>query len=176
MSKKTEHEHYIESYPKYRVDINNPANGYGGSNVFKQYAWTDQDEKACIAYDENGKLKFHADKDIEIIAGALKPAGGVDILIHSCKGNIEIHADENGELRLSGKNISIRADKSMLIDGGDKITMEANDIEFKGNTIRGNEIYGNMAPLRFLSGVYKGLKVGADAVLAAQGKVVSKFK
>ena len=64
----------------------------------------------------------------------------------------------------------------MLIDGGDKITMEANDIEFKGNTIRGNEIYGNMAPLRFLSSVYKGLKVGADAVLAAQGKVVSKFK
>ena len=55
----------------------------------------------------------------------------------------------------------------MLIDGGDKITIEANDIEFKGNTIRGNEIYGNMAPLRFLTGVYKGLKVGADAVLAA---------
>ena len=175
MSKKTEHEHYVEQYVKYRFDVNDPANGYGGSNVFKQYASTDQDEKACIAYDENGKLKFHADKDIEIIAGALKPSGGVDIIIHSCKGNIEIHADENGELRLSGKNISIRADKSMLIDGGDKITIEANDIEFKGNTIRGNEIYGNMAPLRFLTGVYKGLKVGADAVLAAQSKVRSKF-
>ena len=53
---------------------------------------------------------------------------------------------------------------------------EANDFEFKGHTIRGNEIYGIMAPLRFLSSVYKGLKVGADAVLAAQGKVVSKFK
>ncbi len=175
MSKKTEHEHYVEQYCKYRLDVNDPQNGYGGSNVFKHYAWTDQDEKACIAYDENGKLKIHADKDIEIIAGALKPAGGVDILIHSCKGNVEIHADENGEIRISGKNISIRADKSMLIDGGDKITIEANDIEFKGNTIRGNEIYGNMAPLRFLTGVYKGLKVGADAVLAAQDKIKSNF-
>ena len=63
----------------------------------------------------------------------------------------------------------------MLIDGGDKITFEANDIEFRGNTLRGNEIYGNLAPFRFLSRVYKGLKVGADAVLAAQSKVRSKF-
>ena len=171
MSKKTEHEHYIESYPKYRVDINNPANGYGGSDVVTHYAWTDDDAKASISYDENGKLKMLADKDIEIVAGSLKPAGGVDILIHSCKGNIEIHADENGEIRITGKNISIRADKSMMIDGGDKITFEANDIEFKGNTLRGNEIYGNLAPFRFLSRVYKGLKVGADAVKAAQDKV-----
>ena len=175
MSNKTEHEHYVEQYPKYRLDINDPANGYGGSSVFKQYAWTDQDEKACIAYDENGKLRFHADKDIEIIAGGLKPAGGVDILIHSCKGNIEIHADENGEIRLTGKNITIRADKSILMDGGDKITFEANDIEFKGNTLRGNEIYGNLAPRRFLSGVYKGLKVGAEKIAAAQANVRSRF-
>jgi len=172
MSTKTDQERYLESYPKYRVDINNPTNdGYGGSSVVNHYAWTDQDEKACITYGEDGKLKLHADKDIEICAGALKPAGGVDILIHSCKGNIEIHADENGEIRITGKNISIRADKSMMIDGGDKITFEANDIEFKGNTLRGNEIYGNLAPFRFLSRVYKGLKVGADAVKAAQDKV-----
>ena len=171
MSKKTEHEHYTEAYPKYRVDINNPANGYGGSDVVTHYAWTDQDEKAAISYDENGKLKMLADKDIEIVAGSLKPAGGVDVLIHSCKGNVEIHADENGEIRITGKNISIRADKSMLIDGGDKITFEANDIEFKGNTLRGNEIYGNLAPYRFLSRVYKGLKVGAEKIAAAQAKV-----
>ena len=56
MSKKTEHEHYIESYPKYRVDINNPANGYGGSDVVTHYAWTDDDAKAAISYDVNGKL------------------------------------------------------------------------------------------------------------------------
>ena len=175
MSKKTEHEHYIESYPKYRVDINNPANGYGGSDVVTHYAWTDDDAKASISYDENGKLKMLADKDIEIVAGSLKPAGGVDVLIHSCKGNVEIHADENGEIRITGKNISIRADKSMLIDGGDKITFEANDIEFKGNTLRGNEIYGNLAPRRFLSGVYKGLKVGAEKIAAAQANVRSRF-
>ena len=176
MSKKTEHEHYTEAYPKYRVDINNPANGLGGSDVVTHYAWTDDDAKASISYDENGKLKMFADKDIEIVAGALKPAGGVDILIHSCKGNIEINADENGEIRITGKNISIRADKSMTIDGGDKITFEANDIEFKGNTLRGNEIFGNLAPRRFLSGVYKSLKVGADAVAAAQAEVRSQFK
>tara|TARA_Y200000002_G_C22546609_1_gene606353 strand:+ start:245 stop:907 length:663 start_codon:yes stop_codon:yes gene_type:complete len=174
MTKKTDHERYLESYPHYQVDINNPTvDGYGGSSVVTHYAWTDQDEKACIAYGEDGKLKLHADKDIEICAGASKPAGGVDILVHAAKGDIKIHADENGNLTLIGNNISITASKSMDIKGGDKITMEANDIEFRGNTIRGNEICGNMAPLPFLGGVFSGTKVGADKLSGAIDKFAS---
>ena len=168
MATKTDHERYCEAYPKYRVDINNPtSDGYGGSSVLTHYAWTDQDEKACIAYGEDGKLKIHADKDIEICAGALKPAGGVDILVHAAKGSIKIHADENGNLTLIGHNVDITARKSMTINGGDKITMEANDIEFRGNTIRGNEICGNMAPLPFMKGVFSGTKVRADKLSGA---------
>ena len=174
MTQKTDHERYLESYPHYQVDINNPTvDGYGGSSVVTHYAWTDQDEKACIAYGEDGKLKLHADKDIEICAGASKPAGGVDILVHAAKGDIKIHADENGNLTLIGNNISITASKSMDIKGGDKITMEANDIEFRGNTIRGNEICGNMAPLPFLGGVFSGTKVGADKLSGAIDKFAS---
>jgi len=174
MTKKTDHERYLESYPHYQVDINNPTvDGYGGSSVVTHYAWTDQDEKACIAYGEDGKLKLHADKDIEICAGASKPAGGVDILVHAAKGDIKIHADENGNLTLIGNNISITASKSMDIKGGDKITMEANDIEFRGNTIRGNEICGNMAPLPFLGGVFSGTKVGGDKLSGAIDKFTS---
>ena len=174
MSTKTDQERYLEAYPKYRVDINNPTNdGYGGSSVVNHYAWTDQDEKACITYGEDGKLKFHADKDIEICAGALKPAGGVDILVHAAKGDIKIHADENGNLTLLGNNITIDASKSMKINGGDKITMEANDIEFRGNTIRGNEICGNMAPNPFMKGVFSGTKVGADKLSGAIEKFAS---
>ena len=168
MATKTDHERYCEAYPKYRVDINNPtSDGYGGSSVLTHYAWTDQDEKACIAYGEDGKLKIHADKDIEICAGALKPAGGVDILVHAAKGSIKIHADENGNLTLIGHNVDITARKSMTINGGDKITMEANDIEFRGNTIRGNQICGNMAPLPFLGSVFANSKVGADQIKGA---------
>ena len=174
MSTKTDQERYLEAYPKYRVDINNPTNdGYGGSSVVNHYAWTDQDEKACLTYGEDGKLKLHADKDIEICAGALKPAGGVDILVHAAKGDIKIHADENGNLTLLGKHITIDASKSMSILGGDKITMEANDIEFKGNTIRGNEICGNMAPNPFMKGVFSGTKVGADKLSGAIEKFTS---
>ena len=174
MSTKTDQERYLEAYPKYRVDINNPTNdGYGGSSVVNHYAWTDQDEKACLTYGEDGKLKLHADKDIEICAGALKPAGGVDILVHAAKGDIKIHADENGNLTLLGNHITIDASKSMSILGGDKITMEANDIEFRGNTIRGNQIVGNMAPLPFMGGVFAGTKVGADKLKAGIDKFTS---
>ena len=168
MTQKTDHERYLESYPHYQVDINNPTmDGYGGSNVVSHYAWTDQDEKASVSYTEDGKLKVHADKDIEICAGASKPAGGVDILVHAAKGSIKIHADENGNLSLIGNNVDITARKSMTINGGDKITMEANDIEFRGNTIRGNEICGNMAPLPFLGSVFANSKVGADQIKGA---------
>jgi len=174
MATKTDHERYCEAYPKYRVDINNPtSDGYGGSSVLTHYAWTDQDEKACIAYGEDGKLKIHADKDIEICAGALKPAGGVDILVHAAKGDIKIHADENGNITLLANNITIDASKSMTIKGGDKITMEANDIEFRGNTIRGNEICGNMAPNPFMKGVFSNTKVGADKLSGAIEKFTS---
>ena len=174
MTQKTDHERYLESYPHYQVDINNPTmDGYGGSNVVSHYAWTDQDEKASVSYAEDGKLKIHADKDIEISAGATKPAGGVDILVHAAKGDIKIHADENGNLTLLGNHITIDASKSMKINGGDKITMEANDIEFRGNTIRGNEIVGNMAPLPFMGGVFAGTKVGADKLKAGIDKFTS---
>ena len=174
MTKKTDHERYLESYPHYQVDINNPTmDGYGGSNVISHYAWTDQDEKASVSYGEDGKLKVHADKDIEICAGATKPAGGVDILVHAAKGDIKIHADENGNITLLANNITIDASKSMNIKGGDKITMEANDIEFRGNTIRGNEICGNMAPNPFMGGVFAGTKVGADKLKAGIDKFTS---
>ena len=174
MSTKTDQERYLEAYPKYRVDVNNPtSDGYGGSSVVTHYAWTDQDEKASIAYGEDGKLKVHADKDIEICAGASKPAGGVDILVHAAKGDIKIHADENGNITLLANNITIDASKSMNIKGGDKITMEANDIEFRGNTIRGNEICGNMAPNPFMKGVFSGTKVGGDKLSGAIEKFAS---
>ena len=151
MTQKTDHERYLESYPHYQVDLNNPTmDGYGGSNVVSHYAWSDQDEKASVSYGEDGKLRVHA-----------------------AKGDIKIHADENGNLTLIGNNISITASKSMDIKGGDKITMEANDIEFRGNTIRGNEIVGNMAPLPFMGGVFAGTKVGADKLKAGIDKFTS---
>ena len=54
MSKKTEHEHYTEAYPKYRVDINNPKNSLGGSDVVTHYAWTEEDDKFILSYSEDG--------------------------------------------------------------------------------------------------------------------------
>ena len=58
MSKKTEHEHYTEAYPKYRVDINNPKNSLGGSDVVTHYAWTEEDDKFILSYSEDGKVKI----------------------------------------------------------------------------------------------------------------------
>ena len=148
MSKKTEHEHYTEAYPKYRVDINNPKNSLGGSDVVTHYAWTEEDDKFILSYSEDGKVKIHADKDLEIVTGASKQGNGVDILIHSGAGDVVINADKNGEVKIFAKKVTVKADESMELKGGDKITMEANDIEFRGTSIRGNQIWGNMAPIK----------------------------
>ncbi len=173
MTTKTEHEHYTEAYPRYTVDINNPQPGDGGPDVVTHYAVTDDDSKASIGYDENGTLKVYAEKQIEIVAGGKKPKKGVDLIIHTEKGNIEIHADNNGDVHITAKNVLIKADEKMDIIAGKKITVDAHDIEFKGNCIRGNEWYGNMAPLprRFLSKVFENTKVGADKIKAALSQV-----
>ena len=90
MSKKTEHEHYIEAYPKYRVDINNPANGLGGSDVVTHYAWTDDDAKAIVEF-------LHQDNQEKALkcaeGGAISVEKGEDVENSSLQRHEHPHTD-----------------------------------------------------------------------------------
>ena len=70
MAEQNWYRRFVESYgPNFRIDINNPQMGYSGAHVYDIYGVTDQDEKANISLDHTGKLKFHSDRTIEIVAG-----------------------------------------------------------------------------------------------------------
>ena len=85
MAEQNWYRRFVESYgPNFRIDINNPQMGYSGAHVYDIYGVTDQDEKANISLDHNGKLKFNSDRTIEIVAGEQQSRDGnrdVDILM-----------------------------------------------------------------------------------------------
>lgn len=171
MAEQNWYRRFVESYgPNFRIDINNPQLGYSGAHVYDIYGVTDQDEKANISLDHNGKLKFNSDRTIEIVAGEQQSRDGnrdVDILIHTRNGDVAITAGKNGEIRIGGKNIIIDADDELTLKAGNEIKVESdNAIQLMGNSIDTNALQGNMIPtaLKFGSRVFAGSFVGADFI------------
>ena len=53
--------------PKFRIDTNNPQMGERGTNVFLQYAVTDDNSRQFSALDESGSFRVHNEKDIDCL-------------------------------------------------------------------------------------------------------------
>lgn len=162
---------FVESYgPSFRIDISNPQMGYGGTNVYDIYGVTDQDEKSNISLDNNGKLKIHSDRTIEMVAGEQQSRDGkrdVDILIHTRNGDICITTSKNGDIRIAGKNIVIDADDNLTLKAGNELNITSNNtVNTSANTIAISGSSGNLVPtaLKWGSRVFAGSKVGADFI------------
>jgi hypothetical protein len=171
MAEQNWYRRFVESYgPNFRIDINNPQMGYSGAHVYDIYGVTDQDEKANISLDHNGKLKFNSDRTIEIVAGEQQSRDGkrdVDILVHTRNGDICITASKNGEIRIGGKNIIIDADDELTLKAGNEIKVESdNGIQLCSNSVDTKGLAGNMIPtaLQWGSKVFAGSFVGADFI------------
>ena len=92
--------------PKFRIDVNNPQMGERGTNVFLQYAVTDDNSRQFASLDESGTFRVHNEKDIEIISGE-KLRGDVGIEIATLKGHIEITCQGDGHILIKGSNLSL---------------------------------------------------------------------
>ena len=176
MAEQNWYRRFVESYgPNFRIDINNPQMGYSGAHVYDIYGVTDQDEKANISLDHNGKLKFHSDRTIEIVAGEQQSRDGkrdVDILIHTRNGDVAITASKNGEIRIGGKNIIVDADDELTLKAGNEIKLQSdNAIQLNTNSLDTTALQGNLAPtaLKFGSRVFAGSYVGADFITGTFG-------
>lgn len=176
MAEQNWYRRFVESYgPNFRIDINNPQMGYSGAHVYDIYGVTDQDEKANISLDHTGKLKFHSDRTIEIVAGEQQSRDGkrdVDILIHTRNGDVAITASKNGEIRIAGKNIVIDADDELTLSAGNEIKLQSdNAIQLNSNSLDTTAVQGNLTPtaLKFGSRVFAGSYVGADFITGTFG-------
>jgi len=172
------YERFVETYgPNYRMEINNPKMGLGGSDVYRLYGITHKEGcKGSIGLDEAGMLKLNSDRAIEMVAGETASSKGIDIFIQSRKGNVEIDACRNGSVRISGKGIIIESigDLTLASTGGD-VNINGNRINLNpkiGADIQGLD--GDLVPVekQLLMRVFSGITiggVGVDVLMNALG-------
>ena len=81
----------IISYtPEFRIDVNNPTNGFLGPGVYEKYAHTDTGDISLTGMNQAGVYHIYNDQTIEIVGGAGKnnDRGGKDIIITGMKGSV----------------------------------------------------------------------------------------
>lgn len=154
----------------FRVDRHNPKMGCNGSDVYTQYAVTDDKNVNVQSLSEGGIYKLYNDQSIEIIGGQKAKGTGVDIVIVGKNGDVTITAEKNGAVRIRASKIVLDADENLELLAGKDINIKAS-----GRTlIQGNECSvsahtGNAIPdgSSFGERCFEGSFVGSDIVSAA---------
>ena len=83
---------------------------------------------------QGGIYHFYNNRTIEIIGGQNNGRGSVDVCITGMKGSVVISAMENGDVRVSGKDIIFDAKKNIKFKCGENFTVDAGnkiDLECK---------------------------------------------
>ena len=130
--------------PKFRIDVNNPQMGERGTNVFLQYAVTDDNSRQFASLDESGTFRVHNEKDIEIISGQ-KLKGDVGIEIATLKGSIEITCQGDGNILIKGSNVVVEAREDISLKAGRNISLSASQtVNLRGNKVQASGQTGNI--------------------------------
>ena len=116
----------ISYTPEFRIDVNNPTNGFLGPGVYEKYAHTDTGDISLTGMNQAGVYHIYNDQTIEIIGGAGKnnDRGGKDIIITGMKGSVIIQAQENGDIRIKGANIILEAKEDIKFKCGGNATFD----------------------------------------------------
>ena len=148
--------------PSLFLETGNPRMDAGGGSAFTLFGSTKRGRKFSMGMKESGIVQLNADATLEIIAGEENDDGGEDILINSRNGAIDIKVTKNGDVRISGSNVSIKADAAIDIHGrvvrikGDyEISLQAPYIHSRGKK-------GNLVPKTWGQVATFGTYVGAD--------------
>ena len=150
--------------PGLYLETGNPRNGIGGPSAFTMFSSTKLGKKFSLDMKESGVVSMNADATLEIIAGEENDDGGEDILINSRNGAIDIKVTKNGDVRISGSNVTITADAKITLDsrvirlkGGDEISLQAPKIWSRGKK-------GNLVPKTWTQSATFGSFIGADSL------------
>ena len=165
--------------PSFFIETGNPRMDDGGGAAFTMFGSTKKGRKFSLGMKESGVVQLNADSTLEIVAGEDNNDGGQDILINSRNGAIDIKVTKNGDVRISGTNVSITADAALNLNarvirlkGDDEISLQAPYIHSRGK--KGNLVpksWGQVAtfgtfigPDKFDSFIEKGLQQAAGIV------------
>ena len=150
--------------PGLYLESGNPTMGIGGASAFSLFSSTKLGRKFSLGMKESGIVSLNADSTLEIIAGEENDHGGEDILIHSRNGAIDIKVNKNGDVRIYGSNLSIKAEAAIDLNarvirlkGDDEISLDAPYIHSRGKR-------GNLVPRSFLAQATFGSFIGSDVL------------
>ena len=131
--------------PKFRLDVNNPQMGADGANVYLMYAVTDNKEKQFSALSESGLYRLHNERTIEVVSGSKNSPSDVGVKISSVKGDIHITVVKNGDIRISGGNVTVQANEDINLKAGRNITLSAGSrILLRGIKVQARGLLGNL--------------------------------
>ena len=144
------------------LESGNPRMDAGGGSAFTLFGSTKRGRKFSLGMKESGIVQLNADATLEIIAGEDNDDGGEDILINSRNGAIDIKVTKNGDVRIYGSNVSIKAEAAIDINsrvirlkGDDEISLQAPYIHSRGKK-------GNLVPKTWGQVATFGTFIGAD--------------
>ena len=148
--------------PSFFIETGNPRVDAGGGSAFTLFSSTKRGRKFSLGMKESGVVQLNADSTLEIVAGEDNNDGGQDILINSRNGAIDIKVTKNGDVRISGSNVSIRADAALNLNarvirlkGDEEISLQAPYIHSRGKK-------GNLVPKTWGQVATFGTFIGAD--------------
>ena len=127
-----------DSYgPHFRIETANPELGVGGNVAYNLYGYADSGDTANLGLKGNGLFDIFADQCITIDGGAKVEGGGLCVNIIGSKGDVAITAMENGDVRISGRNIILDADENIEMTAGGKVEIDSAELlATKQNTTR----------------------------------------
>ena len=151
--------------PHFRIDTGNPQTGYNGTVVYDLLGSGSDGNSSSVGMTNGGLYHIYNDQCIEIVGGQRVDGGGVCVNIIGSSGDINITALSSGDVKITGRNIILDADKNVEIKaGGDFRVTASNSINMSSNTCYIKAPYGKIRvrEVGWMGGVFKGTSVSEN--------------
>ena len=148
--------------PHFRIDSGNPQLGYNGTVVYDLLGSGADGNTSTVGMTQGGLFHMYNDQCIEIMGGNNVDGGGVCVNIVGAKGDVTITAMSNGDVKVTGQNIILDADKNVEINaGGDFRVRASNSVNMSSNTCYISAPFGKIRvrEVGWMGGVFKGTSV-----------------
>ena len=148
--------------PHFRIDTGNPQMGYNGTTVYDLIASGKDNNTSTVGMTDCGLYHIYNDQCIEVVGGNKVDSGGVCVNITGANGDVTITAMSNGDVKVTGTNIILDADKNVEINaGGDFKVNASNSVNMQSNTCYISALFGKISvrEVTWMGGVFAGTKV-----------------
>ena len=151
--------------PHFRIDTGNPQTGYNGTVVYDILGSGSDGNSSSVGMTNGGLYHIYNDQCIEIVGGQRVDGGGVCVNIIGSSGDVTITALSSGDVKITGRNNILDAEKNVEIKAGGHLRVKATKtINMSSNTCYIKAPYGKIRvrEVGWMGGVFKGTSVSEN--------------